>query len=117
MPSSPAVRISPGRISPGRELKGENHKRGRSLESGILFREKDDDLALFNEVQNVERENFLLQSNDDFDDMFCKFRCPILTNNEMLCVCVIVLPFLCALADKCRCFPFMFDSDETKTLV
>lgn len=65
MPPSPAIRISPGR-----ELKSENHKRGRSLESGILFREKDDDLALFNEVQNKERESFLLQTDDDFDDMF-----------------------------------------------
>ncbi|KAI3467671.1 hypothetical protein Pfo_024334 [Paulownia fortunei] len=65
MPPSPAMRISPGR-----ELRAENHKRGHSLESGILFRGKDDDLALFNEVQNKERENFLLQSNDDFDDMF-----------------------------------------------
>ncbi|KAH6823183.1 hypothetical protein C2S53_014693 [Perilla frutescens var. hirtella] len=65
MPPSPAIRISPGR-----EVKAENHKRGRSLESGILFREKDDDLALFNEVQNKERESFLLQTSDDFDDMF-----------------------------------------------
>ncbi|KAL0357796.1 UNVERIFIED_CONTAM: hypothetical protein Scaly_1465300 [Sesamum calycinum] len=65
MPPSPAMRISPGR-----ELRAENHKRGRSLESGVLFREKDDDLALFNEVQNKERDNFLLQSNDDFDDIF-----------------------------------------------
>lgn len=68
MPPSPAIRISPGR-----ELKSENHKRGRSLESGILFREKDDDLALFNDVQNKERESFLLQTDDDFDDMFRKF--------------------------------------------
>ncbi|KAL3818670.1 hypothetical protein ACJIZ3_004575 [Penstemon smallii] len=65
MPPSPALRISPAR-----ELRAENHKRGRSFESGILYREKDDDLALFNEVQNKERENFLLQSNDDFDDIF-----------------------------------------------
>ena len=33
------------------ELRAESHKQGRSLESGILFREKDDDLALFNEMQ------------------------------------------------------------------
>lgn len=65
MPPSPAMRCSPGR-----ELRAENHKRGRSLESGILFREKDDDLALFNEVQSRERDNFLLQSNDDFEDLF-----------------------------------------------
>lgn len=67
MPPSPAMRCSPGR-----ELRAENHKRGRSLESGIHLREKDDDLALFNEVQTRERDNFLLQSNDDLDDLFCK---------------------------------------------
>ncbi|GFP95559.1 hypothetical protein PHJA_001700200 [Phtheirospermum japonicum] len=65
MPPSPAMRISPRR-----DLRAENHKRGRSLEGGFLFRDKDDDLALFNEVQSKERENFLLQSNDDFDDIF-----------------------------------------------
>ncbi|XP_042048664.1 uncharacterized protein LOC121794533 [Salvia splendens] len=65
MPPSPAFRVSPGR-----GMKAENHKRGRSLESGLLFQEKDDDLALFNEVQNKETNNFLLQTNDDFDDMF-----------------------------------------------
>lgn len=66
MPPSPALRRSPGR-----ELRADNHKRGRSLEGGILFREKDEDLALFNEVQSRERDNFLLQSNDDVEDIFC----------------------------------------------
>ncbi|XP_022776261.1 uncharacterized protein LOC111317970 isoform X2 [Durio zibethinus] len=65
MPPSPALRYSPGR-----ELRGENHKRGRSLESGLIVREKHDDLALFNEMQSKERENFLLQSSDDFEDSF-----------------------------------------------
>ncbi|KAK4423926.1 hypothetical protein Salat_1975500 [Sesamum alatum] len=65
MPTSPAMRISPGR-----ELRAENHKRVRSLESRILYQENEDDLALFNEVQNKERDNFLLQSNDNFDDIF-----------------------------------------------
>lgn len=65
MPASPAMRISPGR-----GFREDNHKRGRSLESGIRFLEKDDDLALFNEAQHKERENFLLQQNDDFDDVF-----------------------------------------------
>ncbi|XP_059633569.1 uncharacterized protein LOC132276244 [Cornus florida] len=58
------------RCSPGRELRAENHKRGQSLEGGILFKEKADDLALFNEMQTKERDNFLLQSNDDFEDIF-----------------------------------------------
>ncbi|XP_060214141.1 uncharacterized protein LOC132641245 isoform X1 [Lycium barbarum] len=65
MPPSPAIRCSPGR-----ELKTENHNRGRSLESGIHLKEKDDDLALFNEVQTSEKDNFLLQPNDDFEDLF-----------------------------------------------
>ncbi|KAA8533269.1 hypothetical protein F0562_033198 [Nyssa sinensis] len=69
MPPSPAMRCSPGR-----ELR-DNHKRGRSLEGGILFREKDDDLTLFNEMQTRERDDFLLQSNDDFEDtLSTKFR-------------------------------------------
>ncbi|KAI3730849.1 hypothetical protein L1987_62028 [Smallanthus sonchifolius] len=58
------------RCSPAREARGGNHKRGCSLESGIVFKERDDDLALFNEVQSKERDNFLLQSNDDFEDIF-----------------------------------------------
>ncbi|CAK7327408.1 unnamed protein product [Dovyalis caffra] len=65
MPPSPALRYSPGR-----EPKADNHKRGRSLEGGLLFKEKDDDLALFNELQSRESENFLLQSADDFEDSF-----------------------------------------------
>lgn len=68
MPPSPALRYSPGR-----ELRGENHKRWRSLESGLNVQEKDDDLALFNEMQSKERENFLLQSSDDAEDSFCNF--------------------------------------------
>ena len=68
MPPSPAMKFSPRR-----ELRVENHKQGRSFESGILFREKDDDLALFNEMQTKEKESFLLQSSDDFEDTFCIF--------------------------------------------
>ncbi|KAJ1392457.1 mucin-17 [Sesbania bispinosa] len=66
MPPSPAFRCSPGS-----EPRSDSHKRGRSLESGLLLREKDDDdLALFNEMQSRERENFLLQSSDDLEDSF-----------------------------------------------
>lgn len=70
MPPSPALRVSPRR-----EMRLENHKRGRSLESGIHYRD-DEDLALFNELRSKEKENFLLQSNDDFDDIFCEFSHP-----------------------------------------
>ncbi|GMJ13271.1 BASIC PROLINE-RICH PROTEIN5 [Hibiscus trionum] len=65
MPPSPALRHSPGR-----ELRGETHKRWRSLEGGLNVQEKDDDLALFNEMQSKEREGFLLQSLDDAEDSF-----------------------------------------------
>ncbi|KAF7813629.1 flocculation protein FLO11 [Senna tora] len=65
MPPSPALRCSPGR-----ELRADSHERGRSLESGLPFREKDDDLALFNEMQSRETENFLLQSSDNLEDPF-----------------------------------------------
>lgn len=68
MPPSPALRCSPGR-----ELQGGNkHRRGHSIEYGILFRDKDEDLALFNELQDKERDDFLLQSSDDLEDVFCK---------------------------------------------
>ncbi|XXG45078.1 hypothetical protein AAC387_Pa02g0253 [Persea americana] len=64
MPPSPALRVSPAR-----EVRMENHhKRGRSLEGGLLFKDKDDDLALFKDMQNRERDNFLLQPADDLDD-------------------------------------------------
>ncbi|KAI3720391.1 hypothetical protein L6452_21307 [Arctium lappa] len=66
MPPSPAMRCSPGR-----EPRADNHKRGRSLESGIPAKQRDDDLALFNEVQSRERDNFLLQADDDdFEHIF-----------------------------------------------
>jgi len=68
MPPSPALRFSPGR-----EPRADGHKRGRSLESGLLFREKDDDLTLFNEMQSREKESFLLQLTDDLEDSFCNF--------------------------------------------
>ncbi|KAJ4960817.1 hypothetical protein NE237_020727 [Protea cynaroides] len=58
------------RCSPGRELRSDNHNRGCGLESGLLLPEKDDDLALFNEMQTRERENFLLDMSDDIDDSF-----------------------------------------------
>ncbi|GER56054.1 proline-rich family protein [Striga asiatica] len=65
MSPSPATRMSPHR-----DLRTENHKRRHSLESGISNRDKEDDLELFNEVRDKERENFLLDSNDNIDDIF-----------------------------------------------
>ncbi|XP_028085812.1 uncharacterized protein LOC114286804 [Camellia sinensis] len=65
MPPSPAMRCSPIR-----EIKGDNHKKGRSLEGRILLREKNDNHALFNEMKTRERDSFLLQSNDDFEHTF-----------------------------------------------
>lgn len=64
MPPSPALRCSPGK----------EHRRGHSIEYGTLFRDKDEeDLALFSELQEKERDDFLLQSSDDLEDAFCKF--------------------------------------------
>ncbi|CAA0833147.1 Unknown protein [Striga hermonthica] len=65
MPPSPTTRISPRR-----DLRAENHKRRHSIESGISHQDKEDDLALFNEAQDKEKESFLLDSNDNFDDIF-----------------------------------------------
>lgn len=69
MPPSPALRSSPGR-----EPRGSNHKRGHSFESAVRIREKDDDLALFNDMQTREREGFLLQSAEDLEDSFCNYK-------------------------------------------
>jgi hypothetical protein len=87
MPPSPALRYSPGR-----EPRAENHKRGRSLEGGLLFKEKDEDLALFNEMQSREGENFLLQSADDFEDSFCN--CPCKLHSFIWFIYCIIYPFL-----------------------
>ncbi|XP_039124614.1 serine/arginine repetitive matrix protein 2 [Dioscorea cayenensis subsp. rotundata] len=70
MPPSPALRCSPGRDVGVHN----NHKRGRSLESGFPLKPKDDDLVLFNEMQNKERDNFLLHTSDDLDDSIARLR-------------------------------------------
>ncbi|XP_050119144.1 uncharacterized protein LOC126596562 [Malus sylvestris] len=59
MPPSPSLRCSPGR-----EPRANHHRRGQSFESGVFLKEKDEDLALFNEMQTREKEDFLLQSDD-----------------------------------------------------
>ncbi|KAI3970300.1 hypothetical protein MKX01_023947 [Papaver californicum] len=61
MPPSPSWRFSPN---------GMNHKRGRSLDGGLFPREKDDDLALFNDMEMKEEDNILLEPNDDLDESF-----------------------------------------------
>lgn len=49
----------------------DNHKRGRSFESGeVCLKQRDDDLALFKEVQSRGKDNFLLEGNNDFEDIF-----------------------------------------------
>ncbi|KAL9267200.1 hypothetical protein AKJ16_DCAP11839 [Drosera capensis] len=58
------------RPSPGRDIGEVHHKRGRSFENGPNNGEKDDDLELFSELNRIEREGFLLQSSDDFEDVF-----------------------------------------------
>ncbi|KAB2624878.1 hypothetical protein D8674_016538 [Pyrus ussuriensis x Pyrus communis] len=65
MPPSPSLRCSPGR-----EPRGNPHRRGRSFESGVFLKDKDEDLALFNEMQTREKEDFLLPSSDDLEDTF-----------------------------------------------
>ncbi|GAB4840573.1 hypothetical protein Ancab_021343 [Ancistrocladus abbreviatus] len=65
MPASPSLRRSLQR-----ESCADSHKRGRSLENVLSFKEKDDNLALFSEMDSRERENFLLQPTDDFEDIF-----------------------------------------------
>lgn len=67
MPPSPS-----SRCPPVRELRVESsHKRGQSFESSFPRKAKDDDLVLFNEMQNRERDNFLLLPSDDFDESIC----------------------------------------------
>jgi hypothetical protein len=63
MPPSPSLRASPGR-----ERTKDVHKRG--LEHSLSYKPKDDDLMLFTDIQNgeKEKESFLLQSSDDFDE-------------------------------------------------
>lgn len=65
MPPSPALRCSPAR-----DRQVERHKRGRSLEitPHATVRDKDDDLALFQDMQTKEKDSFLQHSGDDSDE-------------------------------------------------
>lgn len=63
------------------------HKRGRSFESGFPLKNKDDDLALFKDMQNRERDNFLLHTSYDFEDSICNSLCSLdnwYDNNSLL---------------------------------
>lgn len=78
------------RCSPGWECMAENgHKRGRSFESGLAFRNKDDDLVLFKELQNQEKDNFLLHTADDFEESICNT--PFSYLFELLDCCIFFL--------------------------
>ncbi|XP_062202765.1 uncharacterized protein LOC133905072 isoform X2 [Phragmites australis] len=62
MPPSP-------RRSPARET---YHKRANSFGSVLPAKPKDDELSLFSDMQKVERENFLLEPSEDFDESIAK---------------------------------------------
>ncbi|KAH9301514.1 hypothetical protein KI387_013097, partial [Taxus chinensis] len=59
MAPPPVLRCSPVR---------ERHKRGRSVESTPRDRDKDDELALFQDMLTKEKDNFLHHSGDDSDE-------------------------------------------------
>ncbi|XP_062203678.1 uncharacterized protein LOC133905899 [Phragmites australis] len=58
--------------SPRRSLARDNHKRINSFGSGLPAKPKDDELILFSDMQKVERENFLLEPSEDFDESIAK---------------------------------------------
>lgn len=67
MPPSHQLKFSPSRD----RRPATTHRRGLSFESGLAVKAKDDDLALFTDMQNRERSNFLLHTSDDFDESIC----------------------------------------------
>ncbi|KAL6905861.1 hypothetical protein ACP4OV_003462 [Aristida adscensionis] len=66
MPPSPSPRRSP---SPARE---NYYKRSNSFGSSLPVKPKDDELTLFSDMQKVERESFLLEPSEDFDESIAK---------------------------------------------
>ncbi|AQK40121.1 uncharacterized protein [Zea mays] len=66
MPLSPSPRRS---RSPAWET---YHKRNNSFGNVLPVKSKDDELALFSDMQKVETENFLLEPSEDFDDSIAK---------------------------------------------
>lgn len=59
MAPPPVMRRSPVR---------ERHRRGRSVESALNYRDQGDELALFQDMQTKEKDNFLHHSGDDSDE-------------------------------------------------
>lgn len=61
---------SPLRLSPRRELIKESaHGRSHSLNNGLDARDKDDKLALFDEINKHDREKLLVHFSNDFDGL------------------------------------------------
>jgi len=63
----------PGKMPPSPSLRRSRspetyHKRANSFGSVLPAKQKDDELPLFSDMQKVERENFLLEPSEDFDD-------------------------------------------------
>jgi len=58
--------------SPRRSLKEFSHKRGHSFGSILPAKPKDDELILFTDMQKHERDNFLLEPAEDFDESISK---------------------------------------------
>lgn len=83
MPPSPTLRFSPAR-----QLRTQTHRRGRSLEGGLKLKERDDNLALFNDIQARKRESFLLQSIDDLDESLCRFQNYLILSKLLLFISV-----------------------------
>jgi len=71
--------------SPRRSLKEFSHKRGHSFGSILPAKSKDDELTLFTDMQKHERDNFLLEPAEDFDESICKLI------NTILVICIQLL--------------------------
>ncbi|KAL6905862.1 hypothetical protein ACP4OV_003463 [Aristida adscensionis] len=63
MPPSPSIWRSPKEIS---------HRRGHSFGSILPAKSMDDELLLFTDMQKHERDNFLLEPAEDFDESISK---------------------------------------------
>uniref|UniRef100_A0A0D9XY39 Uncharacterized protein n=1 Tax=Leersia perrieri TaxID=77586 RepID=A0A0D9XY39_9ORYZ len=64
MPPSPSLRRSPAK-----EI---SHRRGHSFGSALPAKPKDEELTLFTDMQKNDKDNFLLESSDNFDETISK---------------------------------------------